>query len=204
MSMDDLVYDALATEKFSAVPLATAHRSIAIDFDDQQCSNWCWAAVGLELCRVNPGTSFGHRSSRSQADLVMLVQGSLDDTPRKVGSVVSQLRNAGWLGARYYRRSYHGDQLRKELRDSIDAGNPASAVITWRTGLSHNVCVFGYITASDGSYSFWVYDPSATDLKSDNRYLLSGTEFDRYPGWDAETGRQIFGFVDAVYTAARE
>lgn len=177
---------------------------LPINFDDQKKLNWCWAAVGLELCKAKPGRAFGQVNAPSQRDLVRSIFGNEDDRTHNVATSLRQLHESGWLEPRYRRISGDVRTLGEKIRDSIDNDNLVSVIISWSIDASHNVCAYGYSVSETGKLCILMYDPCGIDSKNDNRFVYPADPFGDYPVVDPSDKSTRAGWISGVYAIASE
>ncbi|WP_371537065.1 C39 family peptidase [Streptomyces sp. NBC_01023] len=136
---------------------ATAAKRLNITMQEQQQTNWCWAATGNtiagwygrdysqnQFCNAAFGFSQNGNCPNDQATLGN-VQNGLDWAGISPGSYVT-----GWLQS-------------STVQTEINAGRPIADRIQWSSGGGHMNVVYGYDT--DGDWIYWG-DP----WPSDNRY----------------------------------
>lgn len=177
---------------------------IPINRPNQDIETWCWAAVGLEICRTDKGAKFP--SNPTQESLVAAVLKDQEDEnkpekAREVAWTLFRLHKIEWIKTRYRPQVATGanrKNVAQDMMESIRRGWPVSIVIDWGGAITHNVCAHGYVESEDGSVSFWIYDPAKNDQKSDNLCLLSSHALGCYPLWDPETHSRKNGWFRMI------
>ncbi|WP_405779162.1 papain-like cysteine protease family protein [Streptomyces sp. NBC_00859] len=160
---------ALPTAAAAAVPaahgraLATATtaapgaKRLNITMQEQQQTNWCWAASGNTIA-----SWYGRNYSQNQfcnAAFGRSQNGTCPNGQATLGNVQDGLNWAGITPGSYVT----GWLQYSTVQTEINAGRPIADRIQWASGGGHMNVIYGYDTSSD-----WVYwgDP----WPSDNRY----------------------------------
>ncbi|MCX5211045.1 hypothetical protein OG689_17385 [Kitasatospora sp. NBC_00240] len=152
----------LAQVRPAAAPGATADlagtsKKLNITMQQQQNTNWCWAASGNTIA-----TWFGYSYSQNQfcnAAFGRPINSSCPNSQATLGDVQNGL---SWIGINP--GSYVTGYLRySTVQTEVNANRPVETRIQWSSGGGHMHVLYGFDTASN-----WVYwgDP----WPSNNRY----------------------------------
>ncbi|WP_431680187.1 papain-like cysteine protease family protein [Kitasatospora sp. KL5] len=154
-----------------AAPALLGARTLGITMQQQQQSNWCWAASGNTIA-----TFYGYGYSQNQFCNLAFnrsVNSACPNSQATLGDVQNALGRIG-----ISRGSYVGGYLGyATVQGEINAGRPVETRIQWSSGGGHMHVLYGYDTASD-----WVYwgDPWPSNYRynwADYRYYVSNGEF---------------------------
>ncbi|MFF1874699.1 papain-like cysteine protease family protein [Kitasatospora herbaricolor] len=137
--------------------LAGTYKKLNITMQQQQNTNWCWAASGNTIA-----TWFGYSYSQNQfcnAAFGRSVNSTCPNSQATLGDVQNGL---SWIGINP--GSYVTGYLRySTVQTEVNANRPIETRIQWSSGGGHMHVLYGFDTASN-----WVYwgDP----WPSNNRY----------------------------------
>ncbi|MFG3050375.1 papain-like cysteine protease family protein [Kitasatospora sp. NPDC048239] len=141
----------------STADLAGTYKKLNIAMQQQQQTNWCWAASGNTIA-----TWFGYTYSQNQfcnAAFGRSINSSCPNSQATLGDVQNGL---SWVGLNP--GSYVTGYLRySTVQTEVNANRPIETRIQWSSGGGHMHVLYGYDTGSN-----WVYwgDP----WPSNNRY----------------------------------
>ncbi|PBC78053.1 papain like cysteine protease AvrRpt2 [Streptomyces sp. TLI_235] len=151
----------------------SAARTLGITMQQQQQSNWCWAASGNTVAAF-----YGYGYSQNQfCNLAFgrAVDSACPNSQATLGDVQNAFRRIGIAPGRYV-SGYLGYAT---VQGEIDAGRPVETRIQWSSGGGHMHVLYGYDAGSN-----WVYwgDPWPSNYRynwADYRYYTSNSSF----GW---------------------
>jgi Peptidase_C39 like family len=150
--------DASLLGRFTAVPLGRAAgamgaaggaRTLAFRMQDQEQSEWCWAAVASSICSYYAGLGSG--TSLSQCEIATKFLGmQCCGTPPPPGSnqtftLELPLQSLGHLGA----DTIDGPIDMSTIIAQIDRGRPICCHLDFGDGQGHFVAIIGYDMVND-------------------------------------------------------
>ncbi|MCG6499409.1 papain-like cysteine protease family protein [Kitasatospora sp. A2-31] len=154
----------------STADLAGTYKKLNITMQQQQQSNWCWAASGNTIA-----TWFGYSYSQNQfcnAAFGRAINSSCPNDQATLGDVQNGL---SWIGINP--GSYVNGYLRySTVQTEVNADRPIETRIQWSSGGGHMHVVYGYDTSNN-----WVYwgDPWPSNYRYNwadyNYYVSNGT-----------------------------
>jgi len=146
-------------------------RKLNITMQQQQQTNWCWAASGNTIA-----TYYGYTYSQNQfcnAAFGRSINSSCPNSQATLGDVQNGL---SWIGINP--GSYVSGYLRyTTVQTEVDAGRPMETRIQWSSGGGHMHVVYGYDTGNN-----WVYwgDPWPSNYRynwADYWYYVNNSSF---------------------------
>ncbi|MFF3113658.1 papain-like cysteine protease family protein [Kitasatospora sp. NPDC057904] len=155
----------------STADLAGTYKKLNITMQQQQQTNWCWAASGNTIA-----TWFGYSYSQNQfcnAAFGRSVDSGCPNSQATLGDVQNAL---GWIGINP--GSYVTGYLRySTVQAEVDANRPIEARIQWSSGGGHMHVLYGYDTGNN-----WVYwgDPWPSNYRynwADYWYYVNNDTF---------------------------
>lgn len=155
----------------AAAALDGTWRKLNITMQQQQQTNWCWAASGNTIA-----TFYGYGYSQNQfcnAAFGRSVNSSCPNSQATLGDVQNGL---SWIGINP--GSYVTGYLRyTTVQTEVDANRPIETRIQWSSGGGHMHVVYGYDTANN-----WVYwgDPWPSNYRynwADYWYYVNNSSF---------------------------
>ncbi|MET9618646.1 papain-like cysteine protease family protein [Kitasatospora indigofera] len=151
--------------------LAGTYKKLNITMQQQQNTNWCWAASGNTIA-----TWFGYSYSQNQfcnAAFGRSVNSTCPNSQATLGDVQNGL---SWIGINP--GSYVTGYLRyTTVQTEVNANRPVETRIQWSSGGGHMHVLYGFDTASN-----WVYwgDPWPSNTRynwADYSYYVSNGSF---------------------------
>ncbi|MBV6701093.1 papain-like cysteine protease family protein [Kitasatospora aureofaciens] len=155
----------------STADLAGTYKKLNITMQQQQQTNWCWAASGNTIA-----TWFGYSYSQNQfcnAAFGRSIDSSCPNSQATLGDVQNAL---DWIGITP--GSYVTGYLRySTVQAEVDANRPVETRIQWSSGGGHMHVVYGYDTGNN-----WVYwgDPWPSNYRynwADYWYYVNNDTF---------------------------
>ncbi|MFC8449642.1 papain-like cysteine protease family protein [Kitasatospora sp. NPDC057223] len=155
----------------SATDLAGTSRKLGITMQQQQNTNWCWAASGNTIA-----TWFGYGYSQNQfcnAAFGRSADSACPNSQATLGDVQNGLSRIGINPG-----SYVTGYLRyATVQGEVNADRPVETRIQWSSGGGHMHVLYGYDTAAN-----WVYwgDPWPSNYRynwADYSYYVSNGSF---------------------------
>ncbi|MCU7823084.1 papain-like cysteine protease family protein [Kitasatospora sp. DSM 101779] len=154
----------------SAAGLSAA-RTLGITMQQQQQSNWCWAASGNTIA-----TYYGYGYSQNQFCNLAFGR-AVDSTCPNSQATLGDVQNALWRIGIGQGRYVSGSLSYATVQGEIDAGRPVETRIQWSSGGGHMHVLYGYDAGSN-----WVYwgDPWPSNYRynwADHRYYTGNSSF---------------------------
>ncbi len=146
-------------------------KKLNLTMQQQQNSNWCWAASGDTIA-----SWFGYSYTQNQfcnAAFGRSIDSSCPNSQASLDNVQSAL---GWIGINPG-NYVNGYLYYSTVQSEIDANRPVETRIQWSSGGGHMEVLYGYDTSSN-----WVYwgDPWPSDYRynwADYSYYVSNGSF---------------------------
>ncbi|MFC9331829.1 papain-like cysteine protease family protein [Kitasatospora sp. NPDC057015] len=151
--------------------LAGTYKKLNITMQQQQNSNWCWAASGNTIA-----TWFGYSYSQNQFCNAAFGRATNSTCPNSQATLGDVQNGLSWIGINP--GSYVTGYLRyTTVQTEVNANRPIETRIQWSSGGGHMHVLYGYDTASN-----WVYwgDPWPSNTRynwADYSYYVSNGSF---------------------------
>ncbi len=155
----------------STADLAGTSKKLNITMQQQQNTNWCWAASGNTIA-----TWFGYNYSQNQFCNAAFGRSTNSTCPNSQASLGDVQNALSWIGINP--GSYVTGYLRyATVQGEVNADRPVETRIQWSSGGGHMHVLYGYDTASN-----WVYwgDPWPSNYRynwADYSYYVSNGSF---------------------------
>jgi hypothetical protein len=149
----------------------TTWRTLNISMQQQQNSNWCWAASGDTIASY-----FGYSYTQNQFCNAAFGR-SIDSSCPNSQAALDNVQNAlSWIGINP--GTYvNGYLYYSTVQNEINSNRPVETRIQWSSGGGHMEVLYGYDTSNN-----WVYwgDPWPSDYRynwADYSYYVSNSSF---------------------------
>ncbi|GAA0680866.1 hypothetical protein GCM10010193_38200 [Kitasatospora atroaurantiaca] len=158
------------TQPHSALAAGT-WRKLNITMQQQQNTNWCWAASGNTIA-----TYYGYNYSQNQFCNAAFGRSTDSTCPNSQATLGDVQNGLSWIGINP--GSYVNGYLRyTTVQTEIDANRPVETRIQWSSGGGHMQVLYGYDTGNN-----WVYwgDPWPSNYRynwADYWYYVSNSSF---------------------------
>lgn len=155
----------------STADLAGTYKKLNISMQQQQQTNWCWAASGNTIA-----TWFGYNYSQNQFCNAAFGRSVDSSCPNSQASLADVQNGLDWVGIAP--GSYVSGYLRySTVQTEVDANRPIETRIQWSSGGGHMHVVYGYDTGNN-----WVYwgDPWPSNYRynwGDYWYYVNNSTF---------------------------
>ncbi|MBD0691646.1 papain-like cysteine protease family protein [Streptomyces sp. CBMA123] len=155
----------------STADLAGTFKKLNITMQQQQQTNWCWAASGNTIA-----TWFGYNYSQNQFCNAAFGRSVDSNCPNSQASLADVQNGLDWVGINP--GSYVTGYLRySTVQSEVDANRPVETRIQWSSGGGHMHVVYGYDTSNN-----WVYwgDPWPSNYRynwADYWYYVNNDTF---------------------------
>ncbi|MEV7597723.1 papain-like cysteine protease family protein [Kitasatospora sp. NPDC089797] len=155
----------------STADLAGTFKKLNITMQQQQQTNWCWAASGNTIA-----TWFGYNYSQNQFCNAAFGRSIDSNCPNSQASLADVQNGLGWVGITP--GSYVTGYLRySTVQAEVDANRPVETRIQWSSGGGHMHVLYGYDTGNN-----WVYwgDPWPSNYRynwADYWYYVNNDTF---------------------------
>ncbi|MER5351084.1 papain-like cysteine protease family protein [Kitasatospora sp. NPDC002551] len=150
--------------------LAGTSKKLDITMQQQQQSNWCWAASGNTIA-----TWYGYSYSQNQFCNAAFGRSTGSSCPNSQATLGDVQNALSWIGINP--GSYVSGYLRySTVQTEVNADRPVETRIQWSSGGGHMHVLYGYDTGSN-----WVYwgDPWPSNYRYNwadyNYYVSNGT-----------------------------
>ncbi|MER7846954.1 papain-like cysteine protease family protein [Kitasatospora sp. NPDC096077] len=155
----------------STADLAGTFKKLNITMQQQQQTNWCWAASGNTIA-----TWFGYNYSQNQFCNAAFGRSVDSNCPNSQASLADVQNGLSWVGITP--GSYVTGYLRySTVQSEVDANRPVETRIQWSSGGGHMHVLYGYDTGNN-----WVYwgDPWPSNYRynwADYWYYVNNDTF---------------------------
>ncbi|MFH9354322.1 papain-like cysteine protease family protein [Kitasatospora sp. NPDC017646] len=155
----------------STADLAGTYKKLNIAMQQQQQTNWCWAASGNTIA-----TWFGYNYSQNQFCNAAFGRSIDSSCPNSQASLADVQNGLDWVGINP--GSYVTGYLRySTVQSEVDANRPIETRIQWSSGGGHMNVLYGYDTGNN-----WVYwgDPWPSNYRynwADYWYYVNNDTF---------------------------
>lgn len=155
----------------STADLAGTFKKLNITMQQQQQTNWCWAASGNTIA-----TWFGYNYSQNQFCNAAFGRSVDSSCPNSQASLADVQNGLNWVGINP--GSYVTGYLRySTVQAEVDADRPVETRIQWSSGGGHMHVLYGYDTGNN-----WVYwgDPWPSNYRynwADYWYYVNNDTF---------------------------
>ncbi|MER7670409.1 papain-like cysteine protease family protein [Kitasatospora sp. NPDC096128] len=155
----------------STADLAGTYKKLNITMQQQQQTNWCWAASGNTIA-----TWFGYNYSQNQFCNAAFGRSVDSSCPNSQASLADVQNGLDWVGINP--GSYVTGYLRySTVQAEVDANRPVETRIQWSSGGGHMHVLYGYDTGNN-----WVYwgDPWPSNYRynwADYWYYVNNDTF---------------------------
>ncbi|MFE2109558.1 papain-like cysteine protease family protein [Kitasatospora sp. NPDC059463] len=150
--------------------LAGTSKKLNLTMQQQQQSNWCWAASGNTIA-----TWYGYNYSQNQFCNAAFGRSTNSGCPNNQATLGDVQNALSWIGINP--GSYVSGYLRySTVQSEVNADRPVETRIQWSSGGGHMHVLYGYDTTSN-----WVYwgDPWPSNYRYNwadyNYYVSNGT-----------------------------
>ncbi|AUY50036.1 papain-like cysteine protease family protein [Streptomyces sp. CB01881] len=154
----------------STADLAGTYKKLNITMQQQQQTNWCWAASGNTIA-----TWFGYDYSQNQFCNAAFGRSANSTCPNSQATLGDVQNGLSWIGINP--GSYVTGYLRySTVQTEVNADRPIETRIQWSSGGGHMHVVYGYDTT--GNQVYWG-DPWPSNYRYNwadyNYYVSNGT-----------------------------
>ena len=130
----------------STADLAGTYKKLNITMQQQQQTNWCWAASGNTIA-----TWFGYSYSQNQFCNAAFGRSIDSSCPNSQASLADVQNGLDWIGINP--GSYVTGYLRySTVQSEVDANRPVETRIQWSSGGGHMHVLYGYDTGNNCVY----------------------------------------------------